>query len=100
MSARRPLTPEELVVEACLRRKYVQRASDRQTSMGLSYTTAETSDLAIEIAKLLKAERLRCVRLALTASLPEKYQWGDEAMEHFNFGARRAAEAIQEVDYS
>jgi len=32
-------------------RKYVQRADDRQRSMGLQYTEAETHNLAAEIAK-------------------------------------------------
>lgn len=42
----------EAEVLAFLRRKYVQRADARQKSMGLQYTTAETHDLAEEIARL------------------------------------------------
>ena len=32
---------------------------------------------------------------ARDATLPERYQWGDDAMEQFNFGKQRAAEAIR-----
>ena len=35
-------------------RKYVQRADERQKSMGLQYTEAETHDLARQIATLLE----------------------------------------------
>lgn len=41
-------------VEAFLRRKYVTRADKRQRAMGLSYVTAETKDLAKEIAKFIR----------------------------------------------
>lgn len=41
-------------VEAFLRRKYVTRADKRQLAMGLSYVTAETKDLAKEIAKFIR----------------------------------------------
>jgi hypothetical protein len=37
-----------------LTRKYVQRADDRQKSMGLQYTEAETHDLAAEIARFIE----------------------------------------------
>lgn len=39
--------------------KYVQRADDRQRSMGLQYTTAETHDLAKFVASQVLAERKR-----------------------------------------
>jgi hypothetical protein len=38
-----------------LSRKYVQRADERQRSMGLQYMEAETHDLAAEIARLIQA---------------------------------------------
>ena len=31
------------------------------------------------------------------ATLPEGYQWGSEAMEHFNFGKKRAVAAIRKL---
>lgn len=34
--------------------KYVQQADTRQQEMGLQYTTAETHDLADEMAKLFR----------------------------------------------
>lgn len=37
-----------------LNRKYVQRSDERQKSMGLQYTTAETHDLAREIMKFVR----------------------------------------------
>ena len=45
--------PLEDEIFAFLTRKYVQRADDRHKEMGLQYTSAETHDLAREIAKLL-----------------------------------------------
>lgn len=56
-SARLRLPREQLdpdVIEAWLRRKYVQQADDRQKEMGLSYTTAETKDLAAAIARFYR----------------------------------------------
>lgn len=41
-------------VKTWLRRKYVTRADARQREMGLSYVTAETKDLAKEIARFIK----------------------------------------------
>jgi hypothetical protein len=38
---------------ALLCKKYVQRCDERQTAMGLQYTTAETRDLARTIARFL-----------------------------------------------
>lgn len=38
-------------------RKYVQRSNERQQSMGLQYTEAETHDLAKEIARFIAAMR-------------------------------------------
>lgn len=38
---------------ALLCKKYVQRSDERQTAMGLQYTTAETRDLARTIARFL-----------------------------------------------
>lgn len=32
---------------------------------------------------------------AESATLPDGYQWGDDAMESFNFGKERAAEAVR-----
>lgn len=37
-------------------RKYVQRADDRQREMGLTYTVAETHDLAKELTRFLAAQ--------------------------------------------
>lgn len=41
----------ESLILAWLCRKYVQRADDRQKSLGLQYTEAETHDLAREFYK-------------------------------------------------
>jgi hypothetical protein len=38
----------ELLILEWLRKKYVQRADERQKAMGLQYTEAETHDLARE----------------------------------------------------
>ena len=43
----------EALLFGFLERKYVQRADARQKEMGLQYTTAETHDLARELAKFL-----------------------------------------------
>jgi hypothetical protein len=42
------MTPEDMEVMAIdlLKRKYFQKADKRQKAMGLSYTEAETTDLA------------------------------------------------------
>lgn len=42
---------------AFLCQKYVQQADERQKQMGLTYTTAETHDLASEIAKFIECTR-------------------------------------------
>jgi hypothetical protein len=47
------VTISEQVVFAWLVGTYVQRADDRQKSMGLQYTEAETHDLAKEIVKFI-----------------------------------------------
>lgn len=46
-------TPFERSVFEFLQRKYVQSQDDRQKEMGLVYTTAETHDLAYEIARFV-----------------------------------------------
>lgn len=43
-------------------RVYVQRADERQRSMGLQYTEAETHDLAKECAKFVLAQRDERIR--------------------------------------
>lgn len=58
VSARLRLPRDQLdpaVIEAWLKRKYVQEADARQKEMGLSYTNAETSDLAREIARFYRS---------------------------------------------
>ena len=47
-------TGEKAIFEF-LCRKYVQRADDRQRSMGLQYMEAETHDLAQELAAFIRA---------------------------------------------
>jgi hypothetical protein len=49
--------PSELesVIFSFLTRTYVQRADDRQKRLGLTYTEAETHDLAREVANFLGA---------------------------------------------
>jgi len=42
---------------AFLCRKYIQRADARQEAMGLQYTTAETHDLAKELARFIETSR-------------------------------------------
>jgi hypothetical protein len=44
---------------------------------------------------LRKATIEECAQAAEDAKLPPEYQWGHDAMEQFNFGKRRAAEAIR-----
>lgn len=41
------------------------------------------------------AERERCAKAAEAAALPEGFQWGSEAMGHFEFGKKGCAEAIR-----
>lgn len=45
----------EAALFAFLCRKYVQHANYRQKAMGLQYTTAETHDLAVEVAGFIRA---------------------------------------------
>lgn len=47
------LKPLEEALFHFLCRKYVQRSDERQRSMGLQYTTAETHDLAKEVARFV-----------------------------------------------
>lgn len=44
-------------------------------------------------AGLVKVED--AAEAALNAQLPNGYQWGEDAMEQFNFGKQRAADAIR-----
>lgn len=44
---------DERVIFEWLTRRYVQHADERQKAMGLVYMTAETHDLAHELARLL-----------------------------------------------
>jgi hypothetical protein len=46
-------TDLEMEVFSFLVRKYIQQADMRQKAMGLQYTTAETHDLAKEIARFI-----------------------------------------------
>lgn len=39
--------------------------------------------------------REECAVIAMNATLPEDFQWGHDAMEQFDFGKERAAEAIR-----
>lgn len=43
----------EVLLFCFITQKYAQRADTRQKEMGLQYTTAETHDLARELAKFL-----------------------------------------------
>jgi hypothetical protein len=65
------LTPEQVekAIFNLLCQKYVQRADDRQKSMGLQYTEAETHDLAHTIYRSLVAP--------LLAKVPESSEVGD-----------------------
>lgn len=56
MTPKIDISDEELayVIFTFFENKYVQRADDRQKSMGLQYTNAETHDLSRETAKLFK----------------------------------------------
>ena len=53
------LTPKEPLLEEMLfqflNRKYTQSSDDRQKEMGLQYMTAETHDLATEIAQFIRS---------------------------------------------
>lgn len=51
-----PLDSLEQQVFEYLCHKYVQRSDERQARMSLQYTTAETHDLAVEIAKFIREE--------------------------------------------
>ena len=48
-----PGTDDERVIFGWLTRRYVQHADERQKAMGLVYMTAETHDLAYQLARLL-----------------------------------------------
>lgn len=56
-----------------------------------------------EQALLLSQERdsseliERCAKAAEAAQLPPGYQWGDDAMEQFDFGKARTAHAIRTI---
>lgn len=49
-----------------------------------------------QIEEAIARERERCRLAAISAQLPSHYQWGHDAMEQFNFGKERAAQAIEE----
>lgn len=60
------LTEHDALVEQVFARlcaKYVQRQDDRQKSMGLQYTTAETHDLAEFIAAIRTTDAARIAEL-------------------------------------
>lgn len=44
-----------------------------------------------------ETERERHAKAAMKAKLPKGYQWGHDAMEQFNFGKKRAADAIRSL---
>jgi hypothetical protein len=53
----RSLSPLAEDVFDFLCERYVQRADERQKIMGLQYTTAETHDLAEQLAKFIRLNR-------------------------------------------
>jgi hypothetical protein len=61
---------------AFLSRKYTQAADRRQREMGLQYTTAETHDLAKEMARFFAAET---APLQKKRVIPERWLGDDEA---------------------
>jgi hypothetical protein len=48
------MTDFETAIFEFLTRKYVQQADERQRDMGLQYMTAETHDLASELARFVE----------------------------------------------
>lgn len=58
--------------------------------------TGRQAVIAQEVAKAVKAEREACAIAADRAELPPRYQWGEDAMEQFDFGKERAAVAIRD----
>jgi hypothetical protein len=50
--------------------------------------TRLATDVALQIRK-------RAAQACESATLPKGYQWGDDAMESFNFGKKRGATAIR-----
>lgn len=57
----------------------------------------EEAGYAKGLADGRREERERCAKVALAAKLPPHYQWGRDAMEQFEFGKKRAADAIMGV---
>lgn len=53
---------------AFFQKKYVQSADDRQRSMGLTYTEAETHDLAKEVAEFIERRASQAVERGVTIS--------------------------------
>lgn len=66
----------EARIYAFLRQKYVQSATQRQREMGLQYTTAETRDLAKQMARFFTAET---APLQKKRVIPERWLGDDEA---------------------
>lgn len=84
-----PNVTDEQAIFAWLQRKYVQHADDRQEAMGLVYMTAETHDLARELARML-AERARARALELTRMLAARAGTGAQYIPA-NFSTHRNA---------
>jgi hypothetical protein len=80
-------TREALIkARCCSRDGTVVNASMEDVLRALSTSSSEE-----EVRKVLE----RAAKIAEAAQLPPEYQWGSDAMEQFNFGKKRAAEAIR-----
>lgn len=73
-----------------MRRVGIQTASP--ASSVAERVVAEVSRL---VEKLVLEEREACAAVARDAPLPDSFAWGREAMEQYDFGRERAAEAIR-----
>ncbi|MGI9489160.1 MAG: hypothetical protein ACR2RF_25395 [Geminicoccaceae bacterium] len=72
--------------------KLVKQLRKRSDESGI---TNQAADALERLQAELAEARAQDVEAARSANLPDGYQWGDDAMEQFNFGKERAAQAIE-----
>lgn len=83
---------EEALEEA---REHVRRCTGNEHLM--TWEDSKRLKLAKALLSSSKAEgemREKAVAAAMNAPLPDNYQWGEDAMEAFNFGKTCAANAV------
>jgi hypothetical protein len=103
-SSRDPEYRETLAkIDAALGVRRVHNAVDGETYLEPGWLAHDVERASKQVAgrpELNERTVEVCAITAETASLPDDYIWGHDAMEQFNFGKRRAAEAIRALKTS